>query len=63
MNNEQICAKCDFFVLDNDSCSTRGWCHGVPVSTVDEEGYDIAQPKYPRRDSSDVACGMFKGKC
>ena len=62
MTNEQICAQCDFFVLDNNSCLTRGRCLGVPISTVDEEGYDISRPKYPRRDSSDVACGMFKSK-
>lgn len=53
------CVECNFFVSDKNSCSTRGWCYGMPVSTVDNDGNDIDQPKYPRRDNSDVVCGLF----
>lgn len=62
VKREPACVECRFFVPDKNSCSTRGECHGIPVATVDEDGNDIRQPRYPRRDNSDVACGLFIGK-
>ena len=54
------CVMCAFFIPDKNSCSPRGYCCGLPVATVDQDGYEIKQPSYPRRDSSDNSCALFR---
>ena len=57
---ERVCGRCKFFKPAANAKSSRGDCRGIPTSTIGDDDEELRNPKWPRRDSYDEACGLFQ---